>query len=68
MRYLNIIIAAFVLSLSVVSCTGKFEYINTNPNKNTVGYNLHYYDNKVSLQYKWPWLTYGQLLGKKYSL
>lgn len=33
-----------MLSLSVVSCTGKFEYINTNPNKNTVGsvkaYNL----------------------------
>ena len=44
MRYINIIITAIVLSLSLGSCTGKFEDINTNPNKNTVGtvkaYNL----------------------------
>ena len=44
MRYINIIITAFVLSFTVGSCTGKFEDINTNPNKNTVGtvkaYNL----------------------------
>ena len=45
MRYIkNIIISAFVLSLSLVSCKGQFEDINTNPNKNTVGsvkpYNL----------------------------
>lgn len=44
MRYINIIIAAFVLNFSLGSCTGDFEEINTNPNKNTVGtvkaYNL----------------------------
>ena len=44
MRYIKHIITAAVLGLGLVSCTGKFEEINTNPNKNTVGtvqaYNL----------------------------
>ena len=44
MRYIKHIITAAVLGLGLVSCTGKFEQINTNPNKNTVGtvqaYNL----------------------------
>ena len=44
MRYIKSIIATAVLGLGLVSCTGKFEDINTNPNKNTVGtvmaYNL----------------------------
>lgn len=44
MRYLKSFISAAVLGLGLVSCTGKFEEINTNPNKNTVGtvqaYNL----------------------------
>jgi hypothetical protein len=44
MRYIKHIISAAVIGLGLVSCTGKFEQINTNPNKNTVGsvqaYNL----------------------------
>lgn len=44
MRYLKNFVAFAVLGLGLVSCTGNFEEINTNPNKNTVGtvqaYNL----------------------------
>ena len=37
MRYFKNIITAAVLGLGLVSCTGKFEEINTNPNKNVLG-------------------------------
>ena len=44
MRHFKNIITAVALGFGLVSCTGKFEEINTNPNKNTVGtvqaYNL----------------------------
>lgn len=44
MRYIKYILMAAVLGFGLVSCTGKFEDLNTNPNKNTVGtvqaYNL----------------------------
>ena len=73
MRYIKYILMAAVLGFGLVSCTGKFEDLNTNPNKNTVGtvqaYNLFepifYATGKWTVQFAYRIIWVKELLENK---